>query len=78
MALRPLREEKAILRDDSMMHVYREILLNIDKCRHFFCTLWKENDKNVWKKKQKCVPLPQIWITMSLLYPIRNRLRNYI
>lgn len=34
----------------------------------FFCTLSKENDKNVWKKKEKYVPLQRVWTTMPVLY----------
>lgn len=52
MALRPLREDKATLRDDSMMHVYREILLNIDKCRHFFAPYGKKMIKMFGGKKK--------------------------
>ena len=57
--------------NELIMYVYRNYLLNEGNCI-FFRTLSKENDKKVWKKKEKYVPLPQIWITMSLLYPCDN------
>ena len=63
-----LLNSKDILKKIESEHVFRNYLLNDGNCK-FFCTLSKENDKNDWKKKEKYVPLPQIWITMSSLYP---------
>ena len=57
--------------NELIMHVFRNYLLNDGNCK-FFRTLSKENDKNVWKKIEKYVPLPQIWITMSSLYPYKT------
>jgi hypothetical protein len=57
--------------NELIMHVYRNYLLKDGNC-NFFRTLSKENDKNVWKKKEKYVPLPQIWIIMSSLYPYKT------
>ena len=57
--------------NELIMYVFRNYLLNDGNCK-FFRTLSKENDKNVWKKKEKYVPLPQIWITMPSLYPYKT------